>query len=182
MLKVLFSRLPKVYPDPAFRKCFTWNTKKDPKGLKKVNILPVIENTSAKTQAAKVDHSKKTRRRKRKISILRSSPSRPSRGGRGRGASPRSPQTAAPSQLLSPARRAPRAPGLSLALASGSPAAASPTSASDTPTRRRAGRRRNLLRCRNRNRGCTDNVTFTTEDARNQHERYTCRALNQVCI
>lgn len=178
MPKIPSSRFPKVYPDPAFRKCFSWNTKKDPKGLIKVHILPVIKITSAKLPAAKLDGlSKKPRRRKRKISVLRSSPSRPSRG---RGASSSPPQTAAASHLRSPPRRAPRVPGLSLTLASLSPAAASPTS--DTPTRRRANRRRGLLRCRNRNRGCTDNVTFTTEDARNQHERYTCRALSQVCI
>ena len=137
----------------------------------------VNKTTSTKHPAAKMESRPKIRRT-RKISVLRSSPSRPSRGGRG---SSQTPSTS--SALQSPPRRAPVVPGLSLsssASASVSPAADSPNA--DTPTRRRARRRRGLLRCRNRSQGCTDNVTFTTEDARNQHERYTCRALNQVCV
>lgn len=125
---------------------------------------------------------KKGIQKSRDLSVLRSSPSRPRRGRRGRGTvsgSP-SPQSAADAaterDLRSPARRAPTVPGLASALIS--PATSSPNT--DTPARRRARRRRALLRCRNRNRGCTDNVTFTTEDARNQHERFTCRALSQV--
>ena len=134
------------------------------------------------TNVVHIPKKRKKQGRVRKLSVLRSSPSGPGRGrrGRGRGAAPGSPQSPAASDLRSPARRAPTVPGLAAALVS--PAAASPNA--DTPGRRRARRRRALLRCRNRNRGCTDNVTFTTEDARNQHERYTCRALSQVnsCI
>ena len=173
-----------MYPDPAFTKCFNWDVKKDPKGLKKVHILSINDKPSSKNPAAKMDSRLKRNRRTRKISVLRSSPSRPSRGGRGRAAASGSQTPATSSALQSPPRRAPVVPGLSLsssASASVSPAAAASPNA-DTPTRRRARRRRGLLRCRNRNQGCTDNITFTTEDARNQHERFTCRALNQVCV
>ena len=163
-------------------KYFKWDVRKDPKGLKKVQVLPdrnLINVNLPSTNTVHIPKKRKKQERVRKLSVLRSSPPGPGRGrrGRGRGAAPGSPQSpAAPSDLRSPPRRAPTVPGLAAALAS--PAAASPNA--DTPGRRRARRRRALLRCRNRNRGCTDNVTFTTEDARNQHERYTCRALSQV--
>ena len=186
--KVFFSRIPlpkKVYPDPTFLKYFSWSVKKDPKGLKKVERLPPQKQTNLTLPSVNSvrlpKKKKKDTERVRRLSVLRSSPSGPGRGrrGRGRGAAPGSPQSpAAASDLRSPPRRAPTVPGLAAALASASPVAASPNA--DTPARRRASRRRGLLRCRNRNQGCTDNVTFTTEDARNHHERFTCRALSQV--
>ena len=162
-----------MYPDPAFLKYFNWDVKKDPKGCQKAKSLSVAKMTSTKNPKMNSCRLKKMVKKKREVSVLRSSPSRPS-GGRGRGAA---------SDLLSPPRRAPTVTGLSSLISSSvsvSPAATSPNV--DTPTRRRARRRRGLLRCRNRNQGCTDNVTFTTEDARNQHERYTCRALSQVNV
>ena len=186
--KVFFYRNPlpkKVYPDPAFLKYFSWSVKKDPKGLKKVEKMPPQKQTNDTlplVNQVRPPKKKKDTDRVRKLSVLRSSPSGPGRGrrGRGRGAAPGSPQSPAASDLHSPprasARRAPTIPGLAAALVS--PAAASPNA--DTPARRRASRRRGLLRCRNRNHGCTDNVTFTTEDARNHHERFTCRARSQV--
>ena len=84
---------------------------------------------------------KKMVKKKREVSVLRSSPSRPS-GGRGRGAA---------SDLLSPPRRAPTVTGLSSLISSSvsvSPAATSPNV--DTPTRRRARRRRGLGRASHR--------------------------------
>ena len=170
-------------PDPTFMKYFKWQVRKDAKGLKKVQVLPDQKLTNVSlpsTNSVNLPKKRENQERVRSLSVLRSSPSRPRRGGRGRGSVSGSPQSAAASNrdLQSPPRRAPTVPGLNLSTLSVSPVAASPNA--DTPARRRARRRRYLLRCRNRNRGCTDNVTFTTEDARNQHERFTCRALSQV--
>ena len=171
-------------PDPAFMKYFKWEVRKDPKGLKKVQVLPDLKTNVnlPSTHSVRLPEKRKNQERVRKLSVLRSSPSRPRGGrrGRGRGAVSSSQQSASASDrdLQSPPRRAPTVPGLNLSSVSVSPAAGSPDA--DTPARRRARRRRGLLRCRNRNRGCTDNVTFITEDARNYHERFTCRALSQV--
>ena len=166
-------------------KLFNWGVKTDPKGLKKVQTLPVQQLSSVNlppTNLLNRTKKRKSPKRERKLSLLRSSPPRPSRGrgGRGRRAVSGSQQSASSSDLRSPARRAPRVPGLNLSSSSVSPAAAAASPSADTPGRRRARRRRNLLRCRNRNRGCTENVTFTTEESRNRHERYTCRAVSQV--
>ena len=169
------SRPPKkMNPDPTFMKYFKWEVQKDPKGFKKIKVLPDQKLPSTKSVQLP------EKERDRSLSVLRSSPSRPRRGRRGRGSVSASPQSAAASNrdLQSPPRRAPTVPGLNFSSLSVSPAAASPNA--NTPGRRRARRRRHLLRCRNRNRGCTDNVNFTTEDARNVHERFHCRALSQV--
>ena len=159
-------------PDASIKKLFSWRTKKDPKGLKKTQppkILQITE-TSADSERAK---KKRRKKRRRKCSILRASPDSPTRGGRSEARASVSPgrRHQSPSS-----RRAPVVPGLSLS----PPGESSSTAAGDTPNRRRAARRSRLLQCRNIHRGCTENVSFASVESRNRHERFSCRALNQV--
>ena len=117
----------------------------------------------------RVQHKKKkSHGQKRKVSQLRSSPSRP----RGSGSSDDGPASA---DLRSPPRRAPVVPGLDV----------SPPPPADTPNRMRARRRsgrpagQGQLRCPNPR--CLDSaLTFSTEGNRLRHEQDTCSSRIQV--
>ena len=159
--------MPGPRHDPTISKLFKWDTKKDPKGLKKSQPPKKIKEASVTPKESSKRISKK--RRKRKVSILRSSPNRPTRRGSVQSGADASPSSRVPSS--SPPRRAPVVPGLDL-----TPDASNV----DTPTRRRDARRSRLFQCRNVNRGCIDNISFSSVEARNRHERVSCRALSQV--
>ena len=159
-------------PDASIKKLFSWRTKKDPKGLKKTQPPKILQITETSADSERVK-KKRRKKRRRKCSILRTSPDSPTRGGRSEARASVSPgrRHQSPSS-----RRAPVVPGLSLS----SPGESSSTATADTPNRRRAARRSRLLQCRNIHRGCTDNVNFSSVEARNRHERFSCGALNQV--
>lgn len=155
----------------SLRKVSSWQVKTDPKGTKKPQTVPQPMRAPKKASHSDVKKEVK-RKRRRKISILRSSPPRP-RGQSSRESSPGAPGLASSADLQSP-RRAPRIPGLDLHL--------SPPPPADTPNsmrrRRRSGRGRQL-RCRNR--GCANTeVTFSTVRARDRHEQETCSTRIQV--
>ena len=153
---------------------FSWSVKLDPKGTKKPQPA-VIPNPIPKKPA--VPEKKKKKMKKRKVSLLRSSPS----GGRDRfsreyrDSSDDNSEPASSADLRSP-RRAPRVPGLNV----------SPPPPADTPNRmrqrRRSGRapgRGRQLRCRNR--GCADtDRTFSSDRARERHEQERCSVRIQV--
>ena len=161
-----------VKRDNSLRKLSSWDVKKDPKGTKKTQM--VIE--PAREKAAPSEEKKKKKKvklvKKRKISILRSSPR--FRDGTFRDSSPESTSVPASSADLRSPRRAPTIPGLEL----------SPPPPADTPNsmrrRRRSGRgRQHQLRCRNR--GCANTErTFSTERARERHENESCSMRIQV--
>ena len=163
-----------VKRDNSLRKLSSWDVKKDPKGTKKTQM--VIE--PAREKAAPSEEKKKKKKvkvvKKRKISILRSSPPRFG-DGTFRDSSPESTSVPASSADLRSPRRAPTIPGLEL----------SPPPPADTPNsmrrRRRSGRgRQHQLRCRNR--GCANTErTFSTERARERHENESCSMRIQVC-
>ena len=163
-----------VKRDNSLRKLSSWDVKKDSKGTKKTQM--VIE--PAREKAAPSEEKKKKKKvkvvKKRKISILRSSPTR-FRDGTFRDSSPESTSVPASSADLRSPRRAPTIPGLEL----------SPQPPADTPNsmrrRRRSGRgRQHQLRCRNR--GCANTErTFSTERARERHENESCSMRIQVC-
>ena len=164
----------KVRRSNSLRKLSSWQVKTDPKGTKKPQTVP--QPTLVPKKAAHSDDKKEVKRKKkRKISILRSSPPRP-RGRRSRESSPDVSLEPASSADLQSLRRAPRVPGLDVYV--------SPPPPADTPNsmrrRRRSGRgRQRQLRCRNR--GCSNTErTFSTERARDRHEQETCSTRIQV--
>ena len=165
-------RNPKVKRSNSLRKVSSWTVKTDPKGTKKPQTIP--QPKCAPKKAAPSDEKKKVKReKKRKISLLRSSPTRPG-GRRSRESSPDDALGPASSADLRSPRRAPRVPGLDI----------SPQPPADTPNsmrrRRRSGRgRQRQLRCRNR--GCANTErTFSSERARERHEQETCSTRLQV--
>lgn len=163
-----------VKRDNSLRKMSSWKVKQDKKGTKKTQL--VFEPKSVPTKKATPSESKKKderkkKRRKRKPSLLRSSPPRP-RGGRGSSSDDAS-ELASSADLRSPARRAPRVPGLDV----------SPPPPVDTPNtmmrRRRESGRGRQLRCRNR--GCANpERTFSSDRARERHEQGRCSMRIQV--
>ena len=154
-----------VKRDNSLRKMSSWKVKQDKKGTKKTQL--VFEPKSVPTKKATPSESKKKderkkKRRKRKPSLLRSSPPRP-RGGRGSSSDDAS-ELASSADLRSPARRAPRVPGLDV----------SPPPPVDTPNtmmrRRRESGRGRQLRCRNR--GCANpERTFSSDRARDHWQK-----------
>ena len=170
----LRKRTLKVKRDNSLRKMSSWTVPKDPKGTKKTEVrierMPSPEKIVVKRQKIRM------LRKKRKVSQLRSSPSRP-RGDSG-SSDDGSEAAATPSaDLRSPRRRAPTVAGLNVLV--------SPQPPADTPNRMRARRRsgrpsgQTQLRCRNA--GCPDSaVTFSSEGSRRRHEQNSCSRRVQV--
>ena len=165
----------KVKRDNSLRKMSSWTVKTDPKGTKKIQM--VIKSQSAPVKVTPSEDKKKKKGvKKRKISLLRSSPPR-FQGLTSREPSPDDTSVLASSADLRSPRRAPRVAGLDL----------SPPPPADTPNsmrrRRRSGRGRargRQLRCRNR--GCANTErTFSNERARERHEQESCSMRIQVC-
>ena len=153
-----------------------WTVFKDPKGTKKVEVKIERQSGPAPLEDIMDKHPKKRlrRRKKRKVSQLRSSPTRPRRYS-GDSSDDGSAPAASAADLRSPRRRAPTVPGLNV----------SPPPPSDTPNRmrerRRSGRPSGQRQLRCRNPGCPDTrVTFSTEANRRRHEQDTCSRRVQV--
>ncbi len=147
-----------------------WQVFKDPKGTLKTEVK--IQRAPSPEKISVPKKKKSIRRKKRKVSQLRSSPSRPMRDS---GSSDDGAAASSAADLRSPRRRAPVVPGLGI----------SPPPPADTPNRMRARRRagrptgQGQLRCRNP--GCPDSaVTFSTEGSRQRHELNTCTSRIQV--
>ena len=167
----------KILFDGSSNGISNWNVFKDPKGTKKIEVK--IERPAPRMDVMDKKPKKKLRiRKKREVSLLRSSPSRPRRdsGDSSDDGSRPGPASSA-ADLRSPRRRAPTVPGLNV----------SPPPPSDTPNRMRQRRRsgrplgQRQLRCRNL--GCPDTgVTFSTEGNRRRHEQETCSTRVQVLI
>lgn len=164
----------KVKRDNSLRKMSSWTVLKDPKGTKKTEVR--IERAPSPEKIVVKRPKIRIWRKKRKVSQLRSSPSRP-RGDSGSSDDGAGAAAASSANLRSPRRRAPRVPGLNELL--------SPQPPADTPTRMRARRRsgrpsgQSQLRCRNA--GCPDSaVTFSTEGSRRRHEQRSCIRRVQV--
>ena len=164
---------PNIKRDNSLRKMFSWPVKFDPKGTKKTQPVVTPKPAPKKPVVPDKNEKKKRGKKKRKVSLLRSSPS----GGRGsRDSSNDNFDQASSEDLRSPPRRAPTIPGLNL----------SPLPPADTPNRmrqrRRSGRaprRGRQLRCRNR--GCADSEqTFSSDRARERHEQERCSVRIQV--
>lgn len=163
----------KVNRDNSLRKMSSWTVQKDPKGTRKPQHL--IEKKVIPKKVAPSEKKKKKRvKKQRKVSLLRSSPSRP-RSFSGF-SSDDAAEMASSADLHSPRSRprAPVVPGLDV----------SPPPPVDTPNsmrrRRISGRGRpRQLRCRNR--GCANTErTFSSERARERHEQESCSMRIQV--
>ena len=161
--------------DNSLRKMASWAVQKDPKGTKKPQHC--IESKIVPKKIAPSEEKKKKRKNKqkqRKVSLLRSSPSRPRSQRCSGSSSDDAAEMGSSADLRSPRPRAPVVPGLDL----------SPLPPVDTPNsmrrRRLSGRGRpRQLRCRNR--GCANpERTFSSERARERHEQESCSMRIQV--